>query len=132
MVQPISAYYQRFLGYNYFILDTFHPDILYIPLINFEMPDPIVMKLGMYIMTPAPISMAYSTNPSHQSVFLYPLVVGRQRIGKYVATRKNTRNSRTLGHVLHAVRVVTKQNRWVCVLPIVARQRLSKHFSAVM
>jgi hypothetical protein len=32
------------------------------------MPEPIVMKLGMYIMAPEPISMAYFINPSHQSV----------------------------------------------------------------
>jgi hypothetical protein len=37
---------------------------LYIPPINFWMPEPIFMKLGMYIMTPEPISTAYFINPS--------------------------------------------------------------------
>jgi hypothetical protein len=91
----------------------------------------------MYIMTPEPISTAYFTNRSHQSVFFcIPPVVARQGISKHVATTKNTctRNSRkTLGRVvLYAVRVVSKQNLWVCVSPAVARQWLSKHFSAAM
>jgi hypothetical protein len=29
MVQPINMYNKFFLIYNYFILDTFYPDILY-------------------------------------------------------------------------------------------------------
>jgi hypothetical protein len=32
------------------------------------MPEPIFMKLGMYIMAPEPISTVYFINPSHQSV----------------------------------------------------------------
>jgi hypothetical protein len=40
------------------------------PLINFWMPQPIFMKLGIYIMTSEPISVAYLMNPSHQSVCL--------------------------------------------------------------
>jgi hypothetical protein len=37
------------------------------------------MKLGMYIMTPEPISTAYFINPSHQSVctYVYRLMVAR-------------------------------------------------------
>jgi hypothetical protein len=35
---------------------------------NFRMPKPICMKLGMYIMTPEPISTAYFINPFHQFV----------------------------------------------------------------
>jgi hypothetical protein len=35
------------------------------------MPEPVVMKLGLYIMAPGPISTAYFINPSHQSVCLY-------------------------------------------------------------
>jgi hypothetical protein len=35
---------------------------------NFWMTEPISMKLGMYIMTPEPISTAYILNPSHQFV----------------------------------------------------------------
>jgi hypothetical protein len=44
---------------------------LCIPPINFWIPEPIFMKLGMYIMAPEPISTAYYINPSHQSVCLY-------------------------------------------------------------
>jgi hypothetical protein len=35
------------------------------------MPEPIFMKLGMYITAPEPISMAYFINLSHQSVYLH-------------------------------------------------------------
>jgi hypothetical protein len=41
------------------------------PPINFQMPEPIFMKLGMYIMAPKPILMAYFINPAHQPVCLY-------------------------------------------------------------
>jgi hypothetical protein len=40
------------------------------------MPEPIIMKLGTYIMAPEPISMAYFINPAHQ-----PLIA-RQQLGK--------------------------------------------------
>jgi hypothetical protein len=35
------------------------------------MPEPVFMKLGMYILAPEPISTAYFLNPSHQSVWMY-------------------------------------------------------------
>jgi hypothetical protein len=35
------------------------------------MPEPIFMKLGMYIMVPESISTEYFVNPSHQTVCLY-------------------------------------------------------------
>jgi hypothetical protein len=41
------------------------------PPINLWMPEPIFMKLGMYITAPEPISTAYFINPSHQSVCLF-------------------------------------------------------------
>jgi hypothetical protein len=41
------------------------------PSINFWMPEPIFMKLGMYIMAPGPNSTVYSIIFSHQSVCLY-------------------------------------------------------------
>jgi hypothetical protein len=48
------------------------------------MAEPIFMKLGMYIMAPQPITMAYFINPSHQFVCLYmhPLILARKRLGK--------------------------------------------------
>jgi hypothetical protein len=56
------------------------------------MADPIIMKLGMHIMAPGPISTAYFINPSHQSVCLYvylPIVAGQQ-FGKNVTAATNT------------------------------------------
>jgi hypothetical protein len=52
------------------------------------MPEPIFMKLGMYIMGPEPISSAYFINSSHQSV--YPPVIARKRLGKNVTAAMNT------------------------------------------
>jgi hypothetical protein len=47
--------------------------------INFQMPEPIFKKLGMYIMTPEPTSAVYFINHSHQSVclYVYPLTGAR-------------------------------------------------------
>jgi hypothetical protein len=43
------------------------------------MPEPIFMKLGMYVMVPEPISAAYFINPTHQSVCLYVYTYSRYR-----------------------------------------------------
>jgi hypothetical protein len=59
------------------------------PPINFWIPEPIFLKLAVYIMTPEPISTAYFINPSHQSLCLY-IYVARQRLGKNVAAATNT------------------------------------------
>jgi hypothetical protein len=61
---------------------------LCIPTINFWTPEPIFMKLCIYIMTPVPISTVYFINLSHQSV--YPTMVTRQRLGKDVTAATNT------------------------------------------
>jgi hypothetical protein len=54
------------------------------------MPEPIFMKLGMYIMAPEPISKAPFMNPSHQpvSICASPPIVARQRIGKHVPRQR--------------------------------------------
>jgi hypothetical protein len=59
---------------------------------NFGMVQPIFMKLGMYIMTRDPISVACFINPSSQPVclYVYPLIVARQRLGKDVTAATNT------------------------------------------
>jgi hypothetical protein len=51
------------------------------------------MKLGIYIMTPTAISMAYFINPSLQPVCLHvhPTIVARQRLSKNVTSVTNTR-----------------------------------------
>jgi hypothetical protein len=56
------------------------------------MPEPIFMKLGMYIMVPEPISTAYFLNASDQSVYLYvyPPIVARQRLSKNFTATTNT------------------------------------------
>jgi hypothetical protein len=78
--------------------------------INLRMPEPIIMKLGIYIMTPEPISTAYFINPSHQSVclYMYPLsLLGNGSVKRY---RENeyTRNKRRIvgGVVLYAICVL--------------------------
>jgi hypothetical protein len=53
------------------------------------MPEPIFMKLGMHIMAPEPISVAYFINPSHQSVCVSPYIA-RQWLSKHVTTAMNT------------------------------------------
>jgi hypothetical protein len=52
--------------------------------INFSAAEAVIMKLGMYIMPPEPLSTAYFINPSHQSVCLcvYPPIVARQGLCK--------------------------------------------------
>jgi hypothetical protein len=45
------------------------PWCLYIHPINFWVPEPIFMKLGIYIMAPEPISMAYFINSYHHSPY---------------------------------------------------------------
>jgi hypothetical protein len=40
------------------------------PQINFWMRPPILMKLGLYVMLPEPISTAYFINLSHQPVYV--------------------------------------------------------------
>jgi hypothetical protein len=56
------------------------------------MPEQIFMKLGVYIMTPEPISSGYFINPSHHCVCLYvhPPIVARQRHNKNVTAATNT------------------------------------------
>jgi hypothetical protein len=56
------------------------------------MPKPICMKTGMYIMAPEPISTTYIINPTHRSVclYVYPLIVARQRLRKNVTAVTNT------------------------------------------
>jgi hypothetical protein len=47
------------------------PRCLCIPAINFWMPEPVFMKVAMYIMALQSISTAYFINPSRQPVCLY-------------------------------------------------------------
>jgi hypothetical protein len=44
---------------------------LYIPPVSVWMPERIFIKLGVYVISPEPISMAYFIKLLHQSVCLY-------------------------------------------------------------
>jgi hypothetical protein len=83
--------------------------------INFWMPEPIFMKLGMYIMAPEPISTTYFVNPSHQSVGLYAYssVVARQRVGKHIPATTNTCNNVTIFDPSSSIRSALYKSR-VC------------------
>jgi hypothetical protein len=55
------------------------------------MPEPVFMKLGVYVMAPEPISVEYFINPSHQFVCLYVYlpIIARQWLGKNVTAETN-------------------------------------------
>jgi hypothetical protein len=97
------------------------------------MPEPIYIKLGMYIMVLELISTAYFKNPSHQSVCLnvYAPIGARQQLRKQVPTATNTHNNRSIvGCVIfYVVYVISKESVYA---PTVARQRLGKHIPAAM
>jgi hypothetical protein len=76
------------------------------PPINFWMPQPIFMKLGMYIMATEPISEAYFINPSHRSVCLYVYPSYRCSVKMFPLQR------RIVGDVVFCwIRVVSKEGR---------------------
>jgi hypothetical protein len=61
------------------------------------MPEPIFNKLGMNIMVPEPISVAYFINPSHQSVSIcVSTVTARLSFGKNVTAATDTCNNRRI------------------------------------
>jgi hypothetical protein len=74
----------------------------------------VIMKLGMYIMAPEPISTVYFINHFHQPVYVYvyPPIVARQRLGRksYCRNEHISNNRRIVGCVvLYAVRVVSRK-----------------------
>jgi hypothetical protein len=93
------------------------------PTINFWMPEPIFMKLGVYIhiTVPKPISTAHFINPSQQSVCLYvhplsllgknPLNVARQWLGKNVTMTMNTHTTEELSDALFSMWSVSHQGK---------------------
>jgi hypothetical protein len=55
------------------------------------MPEPIFMKLGTYVMAPEAISKACFINPyQFLCLYVYHLIVVRQRLGKNVTVEKDT------------------------------------------
>jgi hypothetical protein len=76
----------------------------------FLMPEPVFMKLGMYIMPPEPISTAYFINPTHQPVYLY--VYPRVSLLGNGSVNTFPRQPRIVGGVVfYAARVVSKESR---------------------
>jgi hypothetical protein len=92
---------------------------LWIPPINFWIPEPIFMKLGIHIMATELFWMAYFVNYSHQSKCLY-VRIARQWLGNYVTAATNAhRNIIIVGRVIfYAARILTKEISWVslCIL----------------
>jgi hypothetical protein len=73
----------------------------------------------IYIVTPQPISTAYFTYSSHQSVCMYVHlpIVARQRLGEHVPVAKNIHNNITIvGRVVFCgIRVLSNEILWVCL-----------------
>jgi hypothetical protein len=92
--------------------------------INFLIPEPIFMKLGIYIMAPEPVSAAHFINPSSQSVSvcvsLFPCYATdrktRSRGKEYMQQQKNFWRRVSVGLSLYS--------------PIFVRQQLGKDVPA--
>jgi hypothetical protein len=68
------------------------------------MPEPIFMKLGMYIMTPEPISTAYFIDPSHQSL------IGNGLVNNYRGNEYTCNNRKVVGCVVfYVIRAVLRE-----------------------
>jgi hypothetical protein len=81
------------------------------------------MKLGMYVMAPEPISVAYLINPSRQSVCqrVYPRVsLQDKRLIRLVPVESNTRNSRIVGQsfsIRYGPYCIKEESVGTCVTP---------------
>jgi hypothetical protein len=74
---------------------------LCIPSITVCMSEPIYLEPGRYIMSPKPISKAYSLNLISLYVSMYtmckPFIVTRQRVGKNVPASTNEKKTKLHG-----------------------------------
>jgi hypothetical protein len=79
--------------------------------INLRMAEQIFVKSGMYMTPPEPISTAYFINHFHQSVclYVYPLIVARQRIGNNVTAATNTQTIKELLEASFSMRSLSYQ-----------------------
>jgi hypothetical protein len=66
----------------------------YISPYQLRMAEPIFMKLGMYIMAPEPISVAYFMNPISPCVC--PPIIAKQQLSKDVTAAMNTHTTEEL------------------------------------
>jgi hypothetical protein len=85
--------------------------------VSFLMPEPVFMKLRMYIMAPKPISTAYLINCSHQSVFVYPLLLllGNSLVNTFPWLWIHAAIEQLLDSWLSMQSM--SQSLWVCVSP---------------
>jgi hypothetical protein len=98
------------------------------PPINFWMPEPVLMKLGVYIMAPESISTAYFIiNPSISLCVCMRIlpIIARQQLGKHIPTATNTLNNRIIVGctVFCAVCIISKESLWECLcIPLLSQQ----------
>jgi hypothetical protein len=83
------------------------------PPVNFWVPQPIFMKISVYIMAPEPIPMAYFINPSHRSMCLhvYLPIAAKQRLGKNVTAATNTHAIEELLNASFSMRSLSYQRK---------------------
>jgi hypothetical protein len=75
------------------------------------MAEPVFMKLGMYIMTPEPISASYFISPFHQSVCLCVCRFLRNGSVKYYRGNKYTCNKEELLEASFPIRSMSYQRK---------------------
>jgi hypothetical protein len=77
------------------------------------------MKFVVYITAAAPTSVAYFMNSSLQPpcVYVYPLIVAMQRLGKHVPAAKCTRNNGRSAEcvVVYKVHAISKDSVGLCI-----------------
>jgi hypothetical protein len=77
------------------------------------MPEPIFMKLGMYVIAPNTISMACFINPFHQSVSVCVSLLGKGSPKKLLRQRIYTQNKRTVRLVFYSAQVISKEKETI-------------------
>jgi hypothetical protein len=90
---------------------------LHIPPLNFWIPESFLMKFGMYIMAPDPISTVYLKNPLHQSVSVSACCQATAWQKSHHGNEYEHNNTRIVGDVIfYVIRVVSNEIRRL-VLP---------------
>jgi hypothetical protein len=80
------------------------------------MPEPIFIKLGMYIMAPEPVSTTCFKNPSHQSFFVCISLLDNGSVKRYRGREYPHSKGIFGGVVSYAVLVVSNESKRL-VLP---------------
>jgi hypothetical protein len=83
------------------------------------MPEPVFMKLDMYIMALQPISTVYFINCCHQFVCLYVYapqsLLGNGSIYTFPRQRVHETKKNCWTRAFYAVLVVSKESLWICL-----------------